>query len=247
MRRLRLRDERGVTLIEMIMVLAILGIVLGGVTTVFISGSRAELNVNNRFQAQEASRLAMAAIRNDTHSSCAAAINAGKTQLTLSIPVTNKATTPPTPPNATTQCGTINAGNITKVIWCVLTSPTVSTKFAVYRSTASTCTSSSKLVADNLINTLGNFAGFFKPTLIVATGAINWGETQTVDVDIPVSLKQGQAGAPFDLQERLAISNTVWSTTAAQSCSASVPCIPGPCDYLDVALAHAPCYPIVIS
>jgi Tfp pilus assembly protein PilW len=49
----------------MIMVLAILGIVLGGVTTVFISGSRAELQVNNRFQAQEASRLALAAIRKD--------------------------------------------------------------------------------------------------------------------------------------------------------------------------------------
>jgi hypothetical protein len=191
--------------------------------------------------------MAMGAIRKDAHSACAATINAGKTQVTLSIPITDKSTNPPTPPNAATQCGTVNAANITKVIWCVLTSPTNSAKFAVYRSTTSTCTSSSKLVADNLVNTLTNFSGFFKPTLVVATSSINWGETATFDVDIPVSLKVGQSGAPFDLQERLALSNTVWSGTAAQSCSVSVPCIPGPCDNVDVVGTKIACYPIVIS
>jgi prepilin-type N-terminal cleavage/methylation domain-containing protein len=74
MRRLRLRDEGGFSLIELLVVMAILGIVLSGVTTVFISGSRAELQVNNRFQAQEASRLAMAAIRKDVHGACAALV-----------------------------------------------------------------------------------------------------------------------------------------------------------------------------
>jgi hypothetical protein len=133
-------------------------------------------------------------------------------------------------------------GNITKIIWVACTSPTVNTRFALYRSTTSAaCPSSGKLVADNLVKTLPGFVGFFQPTLLPpvapnTAGSIAYGETQTVDVDIPVSLKQGTAGVPFDLKERLALSNTVWAKSQAQAalgCSASVPCFPGPCDYLD--------------
>ena len=57
-----------------------------------------------------------------------------------------------------------------------------------------------------------------------------------MDVDIPVSLKQGTYGVPFDLKERLALTNTVWSKStiaAALGCSISVPCFPGPCNYKD--------------
>ena len=253
--RLPLRGEHGVTLIEMIMVLAILGTVLGGVTTVFVAGSRAELQVNNRFQAQEAARLAMGAVRADVHSACAVAVNGGNTVMTLSVPVTDRTKNPVVPAVPGEQCGTINAANIVKIIWVVCTSPTVSTQFAIYRATATTCPSTGKLVANNLINSLAGFGGFFKPTLMTApvawVGAINWGETQTVDVDIAVTLKTGAggAGAPFDLKQRLALSNTVWSPgPAGTACSASVPCFPGPCDYTDpITLAPAPCFPAAIS
>ena len=243
--RLPLRGEHGVTLIEMIMVLAILGTVLGGVTTVFVAGSRAELQVNNRFQAQEAARLALGAIRTDVHSACAVAVSGGNTVMTLSVPVTDKTKNPVVPAVPGEQCGTINAANIAKIIWVVCTSPTVSTQFAIYRATATTCPSTGKLVANNLINT----GGFFVSTL--TAGAINWGETQTVDVDIAVTLKTGPggAGAPFDLKQRLALSNTVWSPgPAGTACSASVPCFPGPCDYADpITLVPAPCFPAAIS
>ena len=62
-----LRDERGYSLIEMLIVMAILGIVLGALTTVFVSGSNAELNLNRQFQAQQAARLALDKIRVDIH------------------------------------------------------------------------------------------------------------------------------------------------------------------------------------
>lgn len=161
----------------------------------------------------------------------------GKTTLTLSIPIMDTSTNPATAPNAATQCGTVNAGNISKIVWVVCTSPTVGTKFALYRATAVTCPSSGKLVADNLIDTLGGFAGFFQTT----TGSIAYGEKQTVDVDIPVSLQQGTVGVPFDLKERLALSNTVWASTTPATCSVSVPCIPGPCT------TAGACFPPVIS
>jgi prepilin-type N-terminal cleavage/methylation domain-containing protein len=247
----RLRDEGGVTLIEMVMVLAILGIVLAGVTTVFISGSRAELQGNNRFQAQEASRLAMASIRKDMHGACAAAVKTGgNMQVTLAIPIKDPATSPGTP-NATTQCG-VTGPNTAKVVYLVCTSPTNSAKYAIYRLTAdppaTPCPSAGKLVADNLVNTAGGTTVFFKANAANNT-AIAWGELETIDVDIPVSLKVGQLGKLFELKERLAVSNTVWSQTVDTSCSAAAPCTPGPCDAVDALNNnnHLPCYSVHIS
>jgi prepilin-type N-terminal cleavage/methylation domain-containing protein len=247
----RLRDEGGVTLIEMVMVLAILGIVLAGVTTVFISGSRAELQVNNRFQAQEASRLAMASIRKDMHGACAAAVKTGgNMQVTLAIPIKDPATSPGTP-NATTQCG-VTGPNTAKVVYLVCTSPTNSAKYAIYRLTAdppaTPCPSAGKLVADNLVNTTGTggTTNFFRANANNNT-VIAWGELETIDVDIPVSVKVGQLGKLFELKERLAVSNTVWSQTVDTSCSAAAPCTPGPCDAVDASLNHIACYSVHIS
>jgi prepilin-type N-terminal cleavage/methylation domain-containing protein len=256
MRRLRLRDEGGFSLIEMIVVVTILGMVLGGITAVFISGSRAQIDVNDRFQAQETARLGLAAIRQDVSSACAAYVKPATTpansQLTLSIPITNVATNPDTPPDPASQCGTANVTNLTKVFWCVVTSPTNSAKYALYRSSTSCTTSStSKLVADNLVNTLSGFAGFFVSGAST-TVAIPPGQTQTVDVDVPVSLKVGTFGKPYDLKERLALSNTTWTTTSGASCGLSgtdPTCVVGPCPYAYAnTLAAAPaCYVPVIN
>ncbi len=192
----RLRDEGGVTLIEMIMVLAILGIVLGGVTTVFISGSRAELQVNNRFQAQEASRLAMASIRKDMHSACAAAVKTGgNMQVTLAIPITDPATSPGTP-NATTQCG-VTGPNTAKIVYLVCTSPTNSAKYAIYRLTADPPPPRARARASSSPTTSST-----RPAAPPASSrrmqrndtTIAWGEMETIDVDIPVSVKVGQLG-----------------------------------------------------
>jgi prepilin-type N-terminal cleavage/methylation domain-containing protein len=243
-RRLRLRDEGGFTLVEMVVVVAILSLVLGGVTTVFLSGSRAELQVNNRFQAQEAARLALAAIRQDAHTACSAEIRtiSGKQQLFLSVPIVNRVPNPPVAPTATTQCGTVSP-NMSQVIWCTGPGIASSTKFALYRSTSGSCPSSSKLVADNLVNNLTGFTAFFTVRPATNTTAIPPGETITVDVDIPVSLKVGTSGTPFDLKERLALPNTVWGTTTAQVCSEGTPCGPGPCPHVtSLGVAAGPCY-----
>jgi prepilin-type N-terminal cleavage/methylation domain-containing protein len=247
-RRLRLRDQGGFSLVEMIVVVAILGIVLSGITIVFVSGTRAEVQVNDRFQAQEAARLALAAIRQDAHAACAASVTvvSGQPQLKLSIPIVDRVANPPTAPDAMDQCGTINS-HITKIMWCVATSPTNSAKFALYRSTTGTCNSTGKLVADNLVNNLPNFTAFFSVSL-TATGAINPGETQTVDVEIPVTLKVGTLGAPYDLKERVALPNTVWVATSGQACAVGAACRRGPCPPLDPLGQPAPaCYPPHIS
>ena len=55
----RLRRENGTTLIELMTAMALLGIVMAGVTTAMGSATRAETDLNRRFTAQQTARLAL--------------------------------------------------------------------------------------------------------------------------------------------------------------------------------------------
>lgn len=113
--RRRLADERGYSLVELLTVTAILGIVLGGLTTLFVSGTRAEFELNRRFRAQQEARLALDRIRREVH--CASAAAGTATTATLTLPA---------------QCPT-GAGAIT---WCTSGS---GLRWALYRRVGATC------------------------------------------------------------------------------------------------------------
>jgi prepilin-type N-terminal cleavage/methylation domain-containing protein len=70
--RLRLRGEAGYSLVEMLTVMVIMSIVFAGITDIFVSGSKAQADQDNRFQAQLSTRLAVDKIRRDIH--CATSI-----------------------------------------------------------------------------------------------------------------------------------------------------------------------------
>ena len=53
------RDERGFTLSEMVVTMAIMGVVIGAVATLFTSGSKAAVDLNLRFASQTEARLAL--------------------------------------------------------------------------------------------------------------------------------------------------------------------------------------------
>jgi Tfp pilus assembly protein PilW len=63
------RESGGYTLIELLGVLAIFLVVVTALTTLFVSGSKAELDANNRFQAQQNARLALDRLRRELHCS----------------------------------------------------------------------------------------------------------------------------------------------------------------------------------
>jgi prepilin-type N-terminal cleavage/methylation domain-containing protein len=78
-------DERGYTLVELIMVLALLGVVVGALTTLFVGGTRAEVDLSNRFQAQNDAVSALDRLRRDVHcASSATAVSASA--VTLAVP-----------------------------------------------------------------------------------------------------------------------------------------------------------------
>ena len=70
-RLLPLRGQSGYALTELLTVLVILTIVLGGLTALFVSATRAEVDMQKRFEAQQEARLAMDALRREVH--CASA------------------------------------------------------------------------------------------------------------------------------------------------------------------------------
>jgi prepilin-type N-terminal cleavage/methylation domain-containing protein len=68
----RLREERGYTMVELLVVMLILVTVVTSLTTLFVSGAKAQLDLNRRFEAQQAARLAADRMRREVH--CANAV-----------------------------------------------------------------------------------------------------------------------------------------------------------------------------
>src|SRR2546430_6946316 len=123
MRRLRLlralRGERGYSLIEMLIVLSIMSVVMGALTTVFVQASNSELDMNNRFQAQQESRLALDKMRREVHCGSVATPAGSSSSVTLTLPA---------------YCKT-GSGSIT---WC--TRNVATSRYALYRVAGATCT-----------------------------------------------------------------------------------------------------------
>jgi prepilin-type N-terminal cleavage/methylation domain-containing protein len=128
----RLRRENGYTLTEMLIVMSIMTIVMTGITSLFVQASNAEIDLNGRFQAQQAARLALDKIRRETHCASAVVVNVSNTQATLTFPTGS-------------TCGT-------QVSWCTALIST--SRYGLYRTASATCNSSGTKWADYL--TAGN-------------------------------------------------------------------------------------------
>jgi prepilin-type N-terminal cleavage/methylation domain-containing protein len=121
---LRARGERGFTLVELMTVMAIMSLVLLGITSLYLSGIRTQTNLTASFQAQIALHVGLDKMRNDVHLACSQTAQSA-TSVTLSDPPCN---------------GTNN------ITWCTQGSGSV---YGLYRILGSTCTGGTK-VADYL-------------------------------------------------------------------------------------------------
>jgi len=122
------RGERGYTLVEMLTVLVIFSTVMSALLTLFIQGTNAELDMNNRFQAQQDARLALDKIRREAH--CASAVTVSSpSAVTMSLP---------------SYCPTGN-GSVT---WC--TSSLGPSRYGLFRKTGAACDATGVRWADHL-------------------------------------------------------------------------------------------------
>jgi Tfp pilus assembly protein PilW len=83
--RKRLRSERGYTLIELVVVLAIFMTIVTALVSLFTSGAKAELDMNRRFEAQQNARLALDRMRRELHCSSGITATAGVAVSSISV------------------------------------------------------------------------------------------------------------------------------------------------------------------
>jgi type II secretory pathway pseudopilin PulG len=131
----------GYALTELVTVLAILSIVLGGLTALFVSATRAEVDMQKRFDAQQEARLAVDALRREVHCASAITQTGPSPTVTLTLP---------------TGCPS-GSGTVT---WCTVNVAT--SRFQLYRKAGTTCDSAGKRYADYL--TLANAFSYSAPT-----------------------------------------------------------------------------------
>ncbi len=81
--RRRLAGQGGYSLVELLMVTVILGTILGAVTTVFVQGLNAQVDVNRRFEAQQSARVAVDKMRRELH--CASSVTPAGVSSSISV------------------------------------------------------------------------------------------------------------------------------------------------------------------
>jgi prepilin-type N-terminal cleavage/methylation domain-containing protein len=187
----RARGERGYTLVEMLTVMVIMGIVIGSLTTVFVSASKSETDMDRRFQAQLGARLGLDKLRREarcaTQVTSATPSSSSASSITLSLP---------------SYCKT-GTGSIT---WCTRSIST--NRYGLYRAVGATC-SGGVLWVDYLTPTTA------APTCGTPTALCIFGYTAQstislakLHVDLPVDLNPSNTVDLYELADDVVLRNS---------------------------------------
>jgi len=137
LRALRLREEAGYNLVEMLTVMMIMSVVFAGITTVFVAGSNAQAEQDRRFQAQVTTRLALDKIRRDIH--CASDVTPFATAaVTLTVP---------------SGCG----GDVS---WCTAAVSGYTNRYRLYRQSGTTCSAATGVMVADFLESGDVFPAF---------------------------------------------------------------------------------------
>ena len=181
----RLRGEAGYSLVEMVTVMAIMGIVFGGLADIFTSASKADTDMQNRFTAQLNTRLALDKLRRDIH--CAKDVTPNtpnpwtSSQSTLTLVIT--------------ACG---GGDVT---WCTAQMSGSTTRWSLYRlGNSDTCSSSTGIKLADYLTTSTPFTSFAHVT--------GCGCLASVGVSLPVAVNRVTTTGIYKLTDTIYLRNS---------------------------------------
>jgi prepilin-type N-terminal cleavage/methylation domain-containing protein len=187
----RERGERGYTLVEMLTVMVIMGVVIGGLTTVFVSASKSENDMNRRFQAQLAGRLGLDKLRREAR--CATTVtnatpsSSSASAITLSLP---------------SYCKT-GTGSVT---WC--TRSVATNRYGLYRAIGTSC-SGGVLWADYLVPTgTAPACGTPAALCVFAYTAESSLSLAKLHADLPVNVQPSNAVDLYELADDIVLRNS---------------------------------------
>jgi prepilin-type N-terminal cleavage/methylation domain-containing protein len=182
--------EDGFSLVELLVVLVILGVVLGALTTMFVSASTAQLDMSNRFEAQENGRLALDKLRREIH--CASNVkNMSGAPLTAGSYA-----------GITVTLGSYCLTGSGDVTWCTRASVKPGA-WALYRITPASATcAGGTLWADYLVKPSGQVFSYTAPAV---------GHLTAIGVDLPVDLKPADLAQRYTLRDDIVLRNATRS------------------------------------
>jgi prepilin-type N-terminal cleavage/methylation domain-containing protein len=193
-------DEKGYTMIELLVTMVILGTVLAGLTTVFLSGTNAEAQLNHRFQAQLQARTALDKIRYDIHCATAAQAQTISTYPGLKIADGNCFASTPT------------------ISWCVVQVLASPPQYRLYRSTATTNTCASSDTSRLLV------ADYLTSSSVFTTSTIPQYSLQTVGVNLTVSANlKTKTAEVYKLSDSIVARSSTRCTTSGGCAAPTVP------------------------
>jgi prepilin-type N-terminal cleavage/methylation domain-containing protein len=200
----RLHGAHGYSLVEMLIVMALMGIVIGGLTTVFVSGSGASNTLNQEFQAQQTARLALDRLRTDVHCAAQASASTINGFQGVKLDVANCSAATPT------------------VTWCILASTALTGRYALWRTTlnsTATCTASDtmKVLQADYLMPVGSPASTAN---IISTPSAAYQGLETVGIDLKVAVTL-KANTSYELKDSLVTRNWTRCQVAA-GCAPSV-------------------------
>jgi prepilin-type N-terminal cleavage/methylation domain-containing protein len=190
----RLAAERGYTLSEMLVVLAILGIVIAALTQLFVSASTAQVDMTRRFEAQQEMRLALDKLRREIH--CANGV--------AGVPPTSSIVI-----SLGSYCPTNGSGAVAQVTWCTKdkngaatnpSSPEADPPYALWRYNGSACSGTGRKEADYL--TTGEVFKLYMPPT-VGSGSLG-----KLSVHLPVDVTPSDAKQRYVLKDDIVLRNT---------------------------------------
>ena len=194
-------NERGFTLIELLVTMVILTIVVASLTTVFVSGSSAEVTLNQRFQAQQNARVALDRIRTDIHCASAAQAQTINTYPGLKLAVGSCFASTPT------------------VSWCAVSVTTTPPRYQLYRATGSGATDCTSSDATRVL-----VADYFTSSAMFTTAAILQYSLQTVAVDLKTSANATASSKnAYELKDSIVARNSGRCTLTATCAITAVP------------------------
>ena len=185
------RGEGGYSLVELVVTMAILGTVLGGLATIFESGIHSQSDLDARFQSEVQLNTSMIKLRREAHNACGLKIGNTTSMITLNMPDGLSHQPPDTPCTVPVP-----------ETWCTVGS---GTRYALWRiDNSTTCVTTggnAKKYAD-FITTGAVFTSFTAENLTIGTLA-------RLHVHFPIGIKaNGSTSTVYQLDDDIVFRNS---------------------------------------
>lgn len=176
-----LREQRGYSLMELMISMSILASVMTSVSVLLVSATNSEVDMNRRFQAQTEARLGLDLMRREVHCAMSVSPVGASASVTLTIPAT---------------CPT--SGGNTAITWCTVANG--ANRWSLWRYPGSSCSGTGK-----------RFADYVTASSIFTYTAQTVDKLAFLNVRLPINLKPSESRFLYNLEDDIVLRNSTRS------------------------------------